>query len=249
MYKACIFDLDGTLADTIGSISHFANETIKKFGLAPFSPHDYQYFAGDGADDLIHRVLAASGCDTKEMFAKVFPLYRKSYLQDPLFSARPYDGILPLLDNLASAGAAMAVVSNKSDDTAQKVVAGLFGGPVPRGDWPAGRLSQKAKPGLGAGGGAPVGCGEATLSLHWRHQGGHANRPKRRHGHGGRAVGLSHPGRAFGPQSDLYRFVPGRNFTHFHGLSQDIMSKRPEYAVKSGPSACFLFLWRFIKQR
>lgn len=131
MYKACIFDLDGTLADTIGSISHFANETIKKFGLAPFRPHDYQYFAGDGADDLIHRVLAASGCDTEEMFSKVFPLYRKSYLQDPLFGARPYDGILPLLDNLASAGAAMAVVSNKSDDTAQKVVAGLFGGRFP----------------------------------------------------------------------------------------------------------------------
>lgn len=248
MYKACIFDLDGTLADTIGSISHFANETIKKFGLAPFSPHDYQYFAGDGADDLIHRVLAASGCDTKEMFAKVFPLYRKSYLQDPLFSARPYDGILPLLDNLASAGAAMAVVSNKSDDTAQKVVAGLFGGRFPVVIGRAGSFAQKANPASALEAARLLGV-EKQRCLYIGDTKVDMQTGKRRHGHGGRAVGLSHPGRAFGPQSDLYRFVPGRNFTHFHGLSQDIMSKRPEYAVKSGPSACFLFLWRFIKQR
>ena len=59
MYKACIFDLDGTIADTVESIAYVGNKTLKEFGLPPIPVKDYNFYAGDGADGLGRRMLAA----------------------------------------------------------------------------------------------------------------------------------------------------------------------------------------------
>jgi phosphoglycolate phosphatase len=57
LYKACIFDLDGTLADTLNSIAYFANSALKKCGYNAIDVQKYRYLVGNGADLLMHRML------------------------------------------------------------------------------------------------------------------------------------------------------------------------------------------------
>ncbi len=61
MKKAVLFDLDGTLANTITSIAHCANQALNRFGLPSFTEEEYKLFVGNGADVLIRRALAAAG--------------------------------------------------------------------------------------------------------------------------------------------------------------------------------------------
>ena len=63
MYQACIFDLDGTLADTVESIAYVANQILEKFGLPAQPVEDYKYHAGDGGDVLMERCMRAAGSD------------------------------------------------------------------------------------------------------------------------------------------------------------------------------------------
>ena len=58
-YKAAIFDLDGTIADTVESIAYVGNRTLAHFGLPAIPVKDYNFYAGDGADELVRRMLAA----------------------------------------------------------------------------------------------------------------------------------------------------------------------------------------------
>lgn len=69
--KACIFDLDGTLTNTINAIAHFGNIALAAFGLPEIPVEDYKIYVGDGRDKLIHRILRVYGKDNAEMFEKV----------------------------------------------------------------------------------------------------------------------------------------------------------------------------------
>ena len=55
MYKACIFDLDGTIADTVESIAYVGNQTLRHFHLPELPVENYNFYAGDGADELVKR--------------------------------------------------------------------------------------------------------------------------------------------------------------------------------------------------
>ena len=61
MKKAVIFDLDGTLSDSIHSIKYCADRAVAEFGYGPFTEQQYKYFVGDGAANLVKRALAAGG--------------------------------------------------------------------------------------------------------------------------------------------------------------------------------------------
>ena len=63
MYKACIFDLDGTLADTVESIANVANQILERFGALAQPVEDYKYHAGDGGNVLMERCMKAAGAD------------------------------------------------------------------------------------------------------------------------------------------------------------------------------------------
>jgi phosphoglycolate phosphatase len=82
MYKACIFDLDGTLTDSIDSIAYSANRAIQEFGLKPNSKEDYKRFAGDGVDKLLERSLIAAGDTKLEFFDQVKQKYRELFEKD-----------------------------------------------------------------------------------------------------------------------------------------------------------------------
>lgn len=123
-----IFDLDGTLLDTIKTITYYANFALSHFGLRTFSEEDYKYFVGNGAVLLIERALEAQGALTKENFNKVYPFYNEMYESNTLYLTKPYDGITDLLKALKSEGIKTAVLSNKPHEATIDVVEKLLGG-------------------------------------------------------------------------------------------------------------------------
>ncbi len=125
--KACVFDLDGTLTNTINAIAHFGNVALTAYGLEPVSVTDYKLYVGDGRDKLIHRILAANGADNAEMFEKVGSLYDENYEKDFLYDTDAYDGIRSLLSSLKERGVKTAVCSNKPDNVAHFVIDAIFG--------------------------------------------------------------------------------------------------------------------------
>ncbi len=126
--KLCIFDLDGTLTDTIETIAHFVNTALAKFGYGSIEAQRYKLLVGDGAKNLIMRVLETLGVDDPngEILNKVLPYYNEIYNADFLYKTTVYDGIEDLLNRLKSAGIKIAVLSNKPHDTTGRVLQGMF---------------------------------------------------------------------------------------------------------------------------
>lgn len=125
-YKACIFDMDGTVLNTLSTIAHYGNQALAHFGISVQDDEKYKLFAGNGAKVLVHRMLAASGADTEENFAKVYPYYIRSYEEDSSYLTRPYDGIGEMLSELHRMGVKTAVLTNKPEGAAQSVRKEMF---------------------------------------------------------------------------------------------------------------------------
>ena len=127
MKKAVLFDLDGTLANTITSIAHCANQALNRFGLPSFTEEEYKLFVGNGADVLIRRALAAAGDREMVHFDEAYEEYRRLFREGCMYQVRPYEGIVPLLERLKESGAKIAVLSNKPHENSVYVVESLFG--------------------------------------------------------------------------------------------------------------------------
>ncbi len=127
MIKVCVFDMDGTVSNTINSITYFANNALTKNGLSGFTPDDYKVMVGDGAATLVRRMMEKNGCDDEAVFERVLKEYNETYDADFLYLTHAYDGILPLLDALHEKGIRVAVFSNKPHATTLKVAQALFG--------------------------------------------------------------------------------------------------------------------------
>ena len=127
MYKAGIFDLDGTLADTVDSMAYSANCALRRLGLPEQPTERFKIFAGDGAKELIRRCLRASGDETCSRFEEMQRLYRMYFSENCMYHVRPYDEILPLLERMKRQGMKLAVLSNKPHAQAVDVVERLFG--------------------------------------------------------------------------------------------------------------------------
>ena len=144
MIKACIFDLDGTLSDTVTSIAFSANNSLKKEGLIELPKDNFKYYAGNGAGELVRRYLK----DTKREIVPGIELNKGALTHDPknendfqyyldsymsefskycMYEVKPYAGITELLDELKKRGIKLAVLSNKPDEQTKEVVADLFG--------------------------------------------------------------------------------------------------------------------------
>lgn len=127
MIRACIFDLDGTIADTVESIGVVGNRLLCHYGLPKRQIREYNYFAGDGADELVKRILKASGGTETVNYEEAKALYRKWFEEDPFYHVKPFDGIVELLEALKAEGISIAVFSNKPHHAAVDVVKRIFG--------------------------------------------------------------------------------------------------------------------------
>lgn len=124
MIKAMIFDLDGTLINSLEDIAYSVNCALRDFGYKERSLEEIRTFIGNGADMLIKRALPKEG---QKDFEEVFKAYRDYYRQNLCTRTLPYEGISELLDNLRNAGIKTAVVTNKNDDDAKYIVNKLLG--------------------------------------------------------------------------------------------------------------------------
>lgn len=128
MIKACIFDLDGTLANTLESMAYVANEILKSMNLKQQPVENFKYYSGEGADMLIRRCLKDAGDPELTHYEEVRRIYRKKFDEDPLYKVVPYEGIKEMLKELKKRGMKLAVCSNKPHVAAVKVIEKMFDG-------------------------------------------------------------------------------------------------------------------------
>ncbi len=127
MIKCCIFDLDGTLFNTLPTITYYVNEIMKGEGCREISTDECCSFIGHGARHLIRSALSVSEVPTEEYLNLVLEKYNALYNSDTLYLTEPYDGIQEMLGELSRMGLRLGVLSNKPDSTVRDIVAARFG--------------------------------------------------------------------------------------------------------------------------
>ncbi len=127
-FDAAIFDLDGTLLDTLSDIADAANAALAERHLPVHDTECYRYFAGDGAETLARRALPIECRDDSGLVKAVSNSYRHHYETNTMPKAKPFDGILEMLASLDSSGIAFSIVSNKPAELAAKCVSQYFPG-------------------------------------------------------------------------------------------------------------------------
>ena len=125
--KACIFDLDGTLCNTLDSMAISANQCIEPLGFKPLPVENFRYYAGDGARTLVERVLRDAGDKELRYADEVFKSYSDIFNRDCTYKVTIYDGMLDTLKEFKSLGVKLAVLSNKPHAQTVKVIHKLFG--------------------------------------------------------------------------------------------------------------------------
>lgn len=125
MYKLVIFDLDGTLLNTIGDLAAAGNYALERMGYPLHEENAYKLFVGNGIPKLIERMLPA-GCG-EDIRAKTYDIFMGYYGGHKSDRTIPYKGMKELVYRLHSAGIKCAVNSNKAHDFSAELVKAAFG--------------------------------------------------------------------------------------------------------------------------
>ena len=126
MIKAFIFDLDGTVLDTINTITFYVNKTLHKFGYGSITPEECKYFAGNGARVLIRRALAHFGVTDEDRVSELLCDYDAEYNSAPYHLTECFLGVPELLFELRSRGIKLAVISNKQDPITREAISHFY---------------------------------------------------------------------------------------------------------------------------
>ena len=123
-YDAVIFDLDGTLLNTLDDLADSANMMLAELGLPLRSVDEVRRFVGNGVARLVNRALP-SGSEhlQKQALARFIEIYQEN-MQN---KTRPYDGIAEMLHSLRKGGVSLGVASNKPHDAVVTLVRQMFG--------------------------------------------------------------------------------------------------------------------------
>ena len=116
-YKAVLFDMDGTVLDTLGDLANACNHTLAAFGLPQRTRTEIAHFLGNGAAWLISHAVP-EGTD-EARFREILAAYQPWYDAHCDIETAPYPGILALMRALKAAGVKQAVISNKQDSAVQ----------------------------------------------------------------------------------------------------------------------------------
>lgn len=113
MKKAVIFDLDGTLLNTLDDLADSTNYALSRFGYPTRTIEEVRQFVGNGVAKLIERAIPEG--KNNPNFEKCLAIFKENYAQNMYNKTVPYNGIIEMLSNLKSKGIKIAVVSNKFD--------------------------------------------------------------------------------------------------------------------------------------
>lgn len=125
-YKLVIFDLDGTLVDTIADLGAAANAALAAKGLPQHSPEAYRGMVGNGVRKLMERAMPEAMRADGQALDALLDSFLKYYIEHIDERSRPYPGIRELLQELQAAGVELAVASNKFQAGAEKLVGRMF---------------------------------------------------------------------------------------------------------------------------
>lgn len=124
--QGCIFDLDGTLLDTLDDLADCANSALEETGFAPHPVDAYRFFVGDGMETLMRR--AAPGEAGEDALKRLAACMRDTYAMGWAVKTKPYPGIPDMLEKLAAMGLRLGVLSNKPHDFTLLTVRHFFPG-------------------------------------------------------------------------------------------------------------------------
>ena len=125
--KACIFDLDGTLTNTLESMTYSVNLTLEEMGLSKITKDQCRLFVGNGARVLMEKSLKAAGDTDASRIEEGMEIYGRIFDRNCTYHVTPYEGIPEMLKALKDKGIHLAVLSNKPDRQTVKVVKAIFG--------------------------------------------------------------------------------------------------------------------------
>lgn len=127
-YEAAIFDLDGTLLDTLDDLTASVNAAVEPFPIPPYTREQVCSFVGNGIRNLMRR--AVPGGEENPGFEQAFRRFKEHYGEHCMDCTKPYPGILQMLRELKEMGCRIGIVSNKADFAVKKLQASYFQGLV-----------------------------------------------------------------------------------------------------------------------
>ena len=127
-FKTVIFDLDGTLLDTLTDLANAVNYALKVCGYPPHTTEEIRSYVGNGIKNLIKRAMPSDKCENEQEFDVCFREFCGYYDKNMYVCTKPYDGIINLLEKLKKNGIKVAIVSNKADFAVKKLAAHFFAG-------------------------------------------------------------------------------------------------------------------------
>ena len=123
-YNTYIFDLDGTLLDTLGDLAASVNYALRTHGMPEHTIDDVRRFVGNGVRKLMERAVPDG--TVNPLFDEAFATFRQHYMEHSLDTTRPYDGVPEMLATLKAKGCHLAVVSNKMMAATQELCRHFF---------------------------------------------------------------------------------------------------------------------------
>lgn len=124
-YKGIIFDLDGTLVNSLEDIADSMNKVLQGLNYPTHSYDVFQYFIGSGLRNTVSKALPASN-NSDEQIEICLERMVKGYSESCTLKTKPYEGIIELLDTLATRNIKVAVFSNKADELTKKIATEIF---------------------------------------------------------------------------------------------------------------------------
>jgi phosphoglycolate phosphatase len=124
LYKAAIFDLDGTLLDTLDDLADSMNDALRSQGLAIHPAYNYKQMVGNGVVNLVKRALPR---DRQELREPTLRLMRENYAKNALNKTKPYASMLETVRKLGESGVKLAVLTNKDQAFSVNIVEHYFG--------------------------------------------------------------------------------------------------------------------------
>ncbi len=122
--SAIIFDLDGTLINSLDDLADTTNDALRAFGLPTHPVDPYRYFVGDGIMNLVRRAAPAGSDD--ELVSRVCERAKQEYSRHWARKTRPYDGVMDMLKSLLKRNIPLLVLTNKPHEFAQQVMDHFF---------------------------------------------------------------------------------------------------------------------------
>ncbi|MBQ4154679.1 MAG: HAD-IA family hydrolase [Clostridia bacterium] len=124
-FKAVLFDLDGTLANSLKDLALSTNHVLKKYGFEERPEENFKFYAGDGMAKMIARAMPQERVE--DMLQTLLADFLEYYAVHYADNTSPYDGLVELVKKLKESGLKIAVVTNKAQKAAESVVTKLFG--------------------------------------------------------------------------------------------------------------------------